>query len=260
MPRFTVMDAIDILLVAFGLYKLMTLIRGTRATAIIKGLAVLFVARALSTYFGLTTVGWLLERGTTGILLALPVVFYPELRRALEELGRGPLFGQWRTLQREDGARVLEEIARASAHLASTRTGALIVLERQTGLEEFIQTGTPVDALVTASLLENLFVPNTPLHDGAAIIRANRVVAAGAFLPLTENREIDPSLGSRHRAGLGISEQSDAAVVIVSEETGTISLAVKGRLVRHLDERGLLARLQGLDAAESKRFPFMLRR
>ncbi|MBO2521005.1 MAG: diadenylate cyclase CdaA [Clostridia bacterium] len=243
MPSFTVIDALDILLVAFFLFRLMMLIRGTRATAIIKGLAVLFVANLASGLLGLRTVNWILEQGTTVILVALPVVFYPELRRALEHLGRGQLFSRFSGMGQEEIARIVDPIARSARLLAESHTGALIVIERDVGLEEYVESGVRMDALLTTELLLNIFTPNTPLHDGAVIVRGDRVAAAGCFLPLTDNPYISSKMGTRHRAGLGVSEQSDALAVIVSEETGSISLAKAGRIERNLDEDTLRMRL-----------------
>lgn len=243
MPSFTPIDVIDILIVAFFLYKLMMLIRGTRATAVIKGLAVLLVANVVSGIAGLRTVNWILEQGTTVLLIALPVVFYPELRRALEHLGRGQIFSRLSGLAGEEVRRVADVVARTARLLSEGSTGALIVLEREVGLEEFVESGVRLEAELSTELLLNVFTPNTPLHDGAVILRGDRVVAAGCFLPLTDNPYLSSKLGTRHRAALGISEQSDAIVVVVSEETGTISLAKGGRLERGLDENTLRERL-----------------
>ena len=243
MPSFTPIDALDILLVAFFLFKLMMLIRGTRATAILKGLAVLFVANLASGLLGLRTVSWILGQGTTVILVALPVVFYPELRRALEHLGRGQLFSRLAGFGAEDVGRLVDPIARSVRLLAESKTGALIVVEREVGLEEYVESGVRMDATLSTELLLNIFTPNTPLHDGAVIVREARVAAAGCFLPLSDNPYISSKMGTRHRAALGVSEQSDALVVVVSEETGTISFAKAGRLERNLDEDSLRMRL-----------------
>lgn len=244
MPTFTPIDLLDILIVAFFLFKLMMLIRGTRATAIIKGLALLFVANAASGFVGLRTVNWILEQGTTVILVALPIVFYPELRRALEHLGRGQLFTRISGLGDEEIDHLTDVVVRTARLLSESLTGALIVLERDVGLEEYVESGVALDAEISTELLLNVFTPNTPLHDGAVIVRGTRVVAAGCFLPLTDNPYVSAKLGTRHRAAIGISEQSDALVVIVSEETGTISFAKGGRLERGLDEHALRERLQ----------------
>lgn len=244
MPTFTPIDLLDIVIVAFFLFKLMMMIRGTRATAIIKGLAVLFVANAASGFVGLRTVNWILEQGTTVILIALPIVFYPELRRALEHLGRGQLFTRLSSLGGEDVSYVIDTIVRSCRLLSESATGALIVIEREVGLEEYVESGVRLEAELSTELLLNVFTPNTPLHDGAVILRGRRAMAAACFLPLTDNPYVSAKLGTRHRAALGISEQSDAVVIVVSEETGSISLSKGGRLERDLDEHALRERLQ----------------
>jgi diadenylate cyclase len=235
-----ILSLIDIAIVAYGLYRLFKLIRGTRAVQLIKGIIVLLVAVPVSQWLQLNATHQILEDIQTMLVVALPIVFQPELRRALEQIGQGRFFSEPLLSHEEvDMARVIDEVARAAEHLSHTRTGALIVMERQTGLNEYAATGIPIEAVVSAPLLENIFVPNTPLHDGAAIIRGDRVVAAAAFLPLTDSARPGSELGSRHRAALGVTEQSDAVAVVVSEETGWISLAVEGRLSRRLEDRTL---------------------
>lgn len=244
MPTFTPIDAVDILIVAFFLFKLMMLIRGTRATAILKGVAVLLVANVVAGLVGLRTVGWILDQGTTALIVALPVVFYPELRRALEHLGRGQLFNRFTSLRGEDIEKLADTLARTCRLFSESRTGALIVIERDVGLEEYVESGVRLDATLSSELLTNIFTPKTPLHDGAAILRGDRIVAAGCFLPLTDNPYLSSKLGTRHRAALGISEQSDALVIIVSEETGAISIARSGRLERGLSEDAVRERVK----------------
>lgn len=246
-PRFGLVDVVDILIIAYVVYKVIVFVRNTGAVSLLKGLTVLFVATTLSGWLGLRAVNWLLERALTGIVVALPVVFYPELRRTLEQLGRGQLFHRgYTSLGRQERRELVAAIVRAVGLMSAQRVGALMVLERETGLQEYMDTGIPLDARVTAELLGNVFTPNTPLHDGAAIIRGNRLAAAGCFLPLSDHPGLAKDLGTRHRAGVGISEISDAVVVIVSEETGIISLAVNGRLERHLDAAALEERLVSL--------------
>jgi diadenylate cyclase len=240
----TFVDFIDILIVSFVIYKLIALIRGTRAVALIKGLAVLFVASALSRTLRLRAFAFLLDRGITALLVALPVVFAPEVRRTLERIGRGELFA--RSLAAKSKQMVSKEVALASGWLARRRIGGLIVLERESGLQEYVETGISLDALVSHQLLRTVFAPSSPLHDGAVILREGRVVAAGCVLPLAEVREVQGELGTRHRAGLGLSEQTDAVVVIISEERGAISLAVEGYMERGLDEEELERRLRHL--------------
>lgn len=237
----------DILIVALVLYKVITLIRGTRAISLIKGLAVLFIANLASRILGLSTVYWLLQRTITMVFVALPIVFLPEVRRALEQIGRGRLFSSALAfLGGEDKERYLGEIAKAMGLLAQDRAGAIVVIERETGVTDFIETGVALDAIVSSELLTNIFTPGAPLHDGAVIIRGNRIMAASCYLPLTDNPNVSRRLGTRHRAGLGITEQTDAIAIIVSQETGVISLALGGRLTRHLDEQALKDKLVAL--------------
>ncbi len=235
------LSLVDISIVAYGFYRLFRLIRGTRAIPIMKGIIIVLLAVPVSQWLHLNATHEILQDIQTMLTVAIPVVFQPELRRALEQLGQGRFFGEPLLVPHEevDVSHVIDEVARAAIQLSQSRTGALIVFERQTGLREYAATGVPLEAVVTAALLENVFVPNTPLHDGAAIIRGDRLVAAGCFLPLTESARPGSELGSRHRAALGLTEQSDAVVVVVSEETGWISVAVEGRLNRRLDDRSL---------------------
>ena len=182
----------------------------------------------------LHVISWLLEKSMTVIMVALPVVFQPELRRALEQIGRGKLFRKGSELDEQELEAMLEDVAAATKVMSKAKVGALMVFERATGLVERIETGVPIDGLVSSGLIQNIFVKDTPLHDGAVVIRGNRIVAACCLLPLTENRNLSQELGTRHRAAIGISEQSDAMVLVVSEETGAISIARNGELVRYL--------------------------
>jgi diadenylate cyclase len=229
---------IDILIIAVIIYKVMDLIKETRAEQLIKGIAMLIIATRVSEMLGLHTVYWLLKNAMTVGFIAILIIFQPELRRALEHLGRGKFFAKGEMLEQEFNL-MLDEINIAVAQLAKTKTGAIIILEQETGLNEHIATGTHMDSKVTSSLLLNIFIPNTPLHDGALIIRKNRIAAAGCFLPLTENQNLSKELGTRHRAALGVTEMSDALAIIVSEETGVISLAMEGKLFRYLDIKSL---------------------
>ncbi|MFZ5647396.1 MAG: diadenylate cyclase CdaA [Bacillota bacterium] len=243
---FSITNLIDIAIVAFVLYRLMLLIRGTRAVQLLKGLAVLVVATALSSLLQLYTLQWILKQAMTALVVALPIVFQPELRRALEKLGGG---GGWllnrHSVSEADIDSVVGEIVRAVRIMSKEKIGALIVLERSTGLEEYIDTGIKVGGRASGELLVNIFIPRTPLHDGAVIIRGDRIMAAACVLPLTQAQNLSRSLGTRHRAGIGITEESDALAIIVSEETGTISLAVEGVLAGGLDEKLLADRLTG---------------
>lgn len=244
MQGFSVIDLLDILIVSFVVYRLMLGFRGTRATSIIKGLVLLVVASGLSRLIGLPTVSWILEQGTTVILVALPVVFYPELRRTLERLGRQPIFRPFTSMGSEDISEFTDQLLRAVRWFSSHRIGALIVLERDIGLEEYVETGVRLESVITAELLMTIFYPNTSLHDGAVIIRGDRIVAAGCFLPLTESTSINIDLGTRHRAAIGVSEESDAFVIVVSEESGTLSVALDGKLERGISDDELKKRLR----------------
>ena len=251
-----ILDILDILIVTILVYQLMMLIRGTRAVQLVTGLGVLVLAYAVSRYLKLYTLQYLLGYLGLVIPIALLVLFQPELRRMLEQLGRGGVLVTGLTpltLGREEAIRLVNDVARAARVLSMRKIGALMVLERRTGLQDFIDTGIKIDALVTVQLLINLFFPNSPMHDGAAVLRGKRVAAAGCLLPLSENMSISRTLGTRHRAGLGIAEQADAVAIIVSEETGTISLARDGEMVRGLSEEELKAALLSLIVAEPAR-------
>ncbi|MDI3328192.1 MAG: diadenylate cyclase CdaA [Alicyclobacillaceae bacterium] len=240
-------DVLDILLVTYVLYRMILLIRGTRAVQLLKGIVVILVATGLSSYLHLRAMSWLLDKALTVGLFAIPVVFQPELRRALEQLGRGRLFSwSFPASGEREADRWITELTRAVQILAKNRIGALVALERETGLGDYAETGIPVDARVSAELLVNIFIPNTPLHDGAVIIRQGRIAAAGCVLPLSDSQDLAKQLGTRHRAAVGLSEHSDAVAVVVSEETGQISLAVEGTLNRDLDEQALREMLRTL--------------
>lgn len=255
----------DVLLVAYLAYRILLLIRGTRAVPILTGVLALLVATPVAKALNLYATYFVLARVEIGLVVLIPVVFQPELRRALEQLGEGRLFSTrangslWAagvpflagSVPLSDRRAMLEAVARAARLLSKARTGALIAIERTTGLNDFAESGTPIDAEVTTALLVNLFVPNTPLHDGAVIVRDTRILVASAYLPATE-ANLPAELGSRHRAAVGLSEVSDALVLVVSEETGTISLAHSGRLMRHLDEDRLPALMESFFPAPSR--------
>ena len=233
-----IMDILDILIVAFIIYKILGFIKETRAEQLIKGLLVLVIATFASDLINLYTLNWILRGAMTLGMVALVVVFQPELRRGLEYLGRTkivrPGFGQ---LDKEKAKHITTEFIKAIDAFSKDRTGALIVLERETSLTDMTESGTVVDAEISAELLGNIFYEGSPLHDGAVIIRGDRIFAAGCVLPLSQNKTIGKELGTRHRAGIGITEHSDAVALIVSEETGIISMAVDGKLSRFLDTR-----------------------
>lgn len=238
-------SVLDIALVTFVFYKAIVLIRGTRAEQLVKGLVIMLIAAVLSGQLGLSTFHWILRQTLTLGLVAIPIVFQPELRRALETLGRGKIFARSDFLAEKEVEHMLDELVKAIEVLVKKRLGALVVLERETGLNEIIETGIVIDGQVSAELLINVFLPRSPLHDGAAIIRGSRLMAAGCYLPLTENPNLSKELGTRHRAALGVSEHSDAVALVVSEETGVISLSVNGKLTRYLDEKTLKQMLRG---------------
>lgn len=247
LPDINFINVLDILVVALLIYRLILQIRGTRAVQLIKGLVVLLIAGTISRWLGLYTINWILDKVMAMVIVAIPVVFQPELRRALERLGRGKFFARPLYFLGEEAAgRLVNELVRAVTMMSKKKTGALIVLEQETGIYDYMETGVKIDGVISGELLLNIFMPNTPLHDGAVIIRGERAVAAGCFLPLSENPDLSKELGTRHRAGIGITEHSDAVVLVVSEETGIISIAREGKLTRHLDENTLREYLEDL--------------
>lgn len=239
-----ILDVIDTGLVAFFLYRIYVMLKNTRAAALVKGLMVLATLVIVSKWLNLHVINWILEKAITMMMVALPVVFQPELRRALEQIGRGRLFRKRVELDEAELNDMIEAVANAAVIMGQRKIGALIVFERAVGLEERIETGVKIDGLVTDSLLLNIFEKDTPLHDGAVIIRGNRIIAASCLLPLTDARGLSQELGTRHRAAIGISEQSDALVVVVSEETGTVSVTRNGEIYRYLRREDVVDMLQ----------------
>lgn len=239
-----ILDVIDTGLVAFFLYRIYIMLKNTRAAALVKGLMVLAALVIVSKWLNLHVINWILEKAMTMMMVALPVVFQPELRRALEQIGRGRLFRKRVELDEAELNDMIEAVANAATIMGQRKVGALIVFERTVGLEERIETGVKIDGLVTDSLLLNIFEKDTPLHDGAVIIRGNRIIAASCLLPLTDARGLSQELGTRHRAAIGISEQSDALVVVVSEETGTVSVTRNGEIYRYLRREDVIDMLQ----------------
>jgi len=233
-------DVLDVLVVALLLYQLLKLIRGTQAVQLLLGLAVIFVVGFMAQLLQLRLLEFIFTNGTQAIVIAAVILFQPELRRALDQVGRlGPvraLFGHHAEAAVE---RVADEVMRAAGSLSERRTGALVVFERETGLENLAATGVKINGEVTAEMLATIFVPNSPLHDGAVIIRQGRLIAAGCVLPLAETLPGVGRMGTRHRAALGLTMQSDALVLIVSEETGLISVATQGKIYRGLDQSAL---------------------
>lgn len=238
-----VRTAVDILIIAYLFYRTLSALRGTRAIQLAKGILLLVVATQLSAMLSLQATHVVLQTVELALLVAIPVVFQPELRRVLEQLGRSPIFGGQRLLHDltdKSFQTLLDQIVKAARVLSSDHVGALLVLERETGLKDLIETGVLLDARVSWEIIANIFSPRTPLHDGACVLRGDRLVAAACFLPLSDSASRQGSdLGTRHHAALGVSEQTDAVAVVVSEETGAISIAENGRLIRHLDEASL---------------------
>ena len=229
-------DLIDIILVSFIFYKLFVLVKGTRAVQMFIGLGVILVFSLVVSFFKLEALEFIIGSLRTVWVIAIFVLFQPELRRALATLGENRIIGK---LLQVEPVESLEEIINASFRLSDLKLGALLVIEKDVGLKTIIQTGVKISATVSADLLTTIFVPNTPLHDGAVIIRSNQIVAAGCILPLTQNPVHDRALGTRHRAAIGLSEESDAGIIVVSEESQAVSFARRGRLIRDLDRKGL---------------------
>ena len=239
-------DAIDILLVSAILYRVFLMFRGTRAVPMLLGLLFLAGVSLAARHLELLSLSWILENFWTAWVLVLVVVFQPELRRALTHLGHGRLFQGFVGTSAEERSHVIEDVVKAAEALRAKRIGVLMVIERSTGLRHYAELGVPMDALISSDLLGSLFLPYSPLHDGAVIIQGDRIVAAGCFLPLSRNVDVGRKLGTRHRAALGISEETDAVALAVSEETGRISLAVEGRLETFSDRDSLVNRLTEL--------------
>ncbi|MBQ6496940.1 MAG: diadenylate cyclase CdaA [Firmicutes bacterium] len=250
---FGLTDAVDILLVAFVVYKLMSFIFETRAEQIFKGILILVIVTFLSDLFNLHTLNWMCKGAVTLGAVAILIVFQPELRRALEIMGRGKIVkGRVTQTEKEEIKDVVHAISNAVRTFSREKTGALIVFERDTVLEDIAETGTILNAKITEQLLGNIFYEGSPLHDGAVIISDRSLYAAGCVLPLTKRQDLSKSLGTRHRAGIGITEISDALVIIVSEETGIISLAENGELERFLDAKTVEKRLLDFYINESQ--------
>ena len=244
---------IDILVVAFIFYKGYMLIKETRAEQLLKGIAFIILLIPISAILNLSMLYFILSKTLTIGIISVVIIFQPEIRRALEHLGRSAFEDKHGFVDKEQRNIYVNEIVNAVSNLADSKIGALIAIEQGTGLGEIISSGTIIEAKITSNLLENIFVVNTPLHDGATIIGKDKILAAGCVLPLTNNKEINKKLGTRHRAGIGLSEISDALVIIVSEETGIISLAINGRLTRNYDKdrlRSILLKI--MDHREEK--------
>jgi diadenylate cyclase len=243
-PQISAWDVIDILVVSLLIYEALKLIRGTRAMQMAIGSVVVILLLYLSQAFPLRTVGWLIRNVFAYLVFATIVLFQSDIRRALSHLGRAPFFRYFG--QSEHAAENIEEVITAAGMLAKSKVGAIIVFEREIGLRNYVESGIPIDAAVTYDLLTTIFQPSTPLHDGAVIIAEDRVAAAACFLPLAVGPKLDRELGTRHRAAIGLTEESDAIAVVISEERGEISLARHGEISRGLTTRDLRDRLESL--------------
>ncbi|MGK0552366.1 diadenylate cyclase CdaA [Enterococcus faecalis] len=243
LSRDFVINIIDILVVWYLVYKLIMLVRGTKAVQLLKGVAVFIVIRILSEVIGLHTLSWLMNQIIMYGVIAAVVIFQPEVRRGLEHLGRSSFFRPTKTAQQKDEKMILA-FDKAIQYMSKRKIGALITIERNTGLDEYIETGIDLDADITGELLINIFIPNTPLHDGAVIIKKDKIAVASAYLPLSESQLIPKEFGTRHRAAVGISEVSDALTIVVSEETGDVSLTLNNELIPGLSREEYLSILR----------------
>lgn len=239
------LNILDILLVWYVIYKGLTLIRGTKAVQLLKGIFVIFIIRVATVVLGLETLGWITNQIIDWGFLAIIIIFQPEIRRALEQIGRGKLFSRSSNLKEEqEQDRLIQAMTKSVGYMAKRRIGALISIEKDTGLTDYIETGIPMNSEISSELMINIFIPNTPLHDGAVIVQKSKIAAAACYLPLSENPFISKELGTRHRAAIGISEVTDAITIIVSEETGGISLTVNGDIHRDLSLEEFEVRLR----------------
>ena len=256
----TLSVVLDVLLTWYFIYHLTLLIKGTKAVQLANGIILIMVARVLAGWAQLTTVTFILDQIVSWSVIGIIVIFQPEIRRGLERLGRVSLFSDSENSEREQQEKLVKELDKAIQYMSKRRIGALITLEQKTGLEEYVETGIKLDALVTGELLINIFIPNTPLHDGAVIIKNNRVQVASAYLPLSDNAMIPKSLGTRHRAAVGISEVTDAITVVVSEETGGVTITRNGQFMVDLSQQEYLKYLRAeLVTEEKKKQPWPIR-
>ncbi len=234
MPVNVIVNILDVLLVWFVIYKIITLIKGTKAVQLLNGIFIIVVTKIMTDFLGLDTLGWILSQVINWGFLAIIIIFQPEIRRALEQIGRGKLFSRGSQHEQEEQERLIDAMTKSVSYMAKRRIGALISIERETGLTEYIETGIPLNANLTSELLINIFIPNTPLHDGAVIVQKNKITSAACYLPLSESPFISKELGTRHRAAIGLSEVTDAVTIVVSEETGAVSITSNGDLHRNL--------------------------
>lgn len=256
--NFNFIDIFDIAVVVVLIYFLLKLTAKTRAIQVLKGFGIIIILAQITDFLGMSTIAWLFDYIINAGALVLIVLFQPELRRALERIGTGNILARNLSEYNEILTRI-DKIIASCLYFSKTRTGALIVIENKTGLNDIMETGIRINADIKSELLENIFFPNAPLHDGAIVIRGGKILAAGCFLPLSDNRLIGQDLGTRHRAGLGISEVSDSVTIIISEETGVISIARHGKLIRYIDSKALrdaLATIYKLEEVNAKRRKF----
>ena len=248
--QFSILDFLDIIIIAVLIYKLIVWTKETRAYEVLKGIGLLFLCSIVSQLLSLTILSWLLDSILTSgsIIIVLFILFQPEIRRVLEKLGRSGkrLGGAWLDASNMQSTALIRDMQTAILSLSHRRVGALVVFEQKTGLGDIISTGTRIEGLLSGALIENIFEPNTPLHDGAVIVRGSTLIAAGCFLPLSDDLTVSRELGTRHRAALGVSSVSDSITIIVSEETGAISIARDGKLVRYIDAKALSNVLESL--------------
>lgn len=247
-PKISISDAIEIVIIAFLVYQIMLWIKRTRAWSLFKGILVVIVFMLIATFFNLTTILWLADKTLSVGIIAVVIIFQPELRKVLEELGKNNPITNIFSIERHNvnerfSDETIEELISAALEMAKQKTGALIVIEGSLALDEYVNTGIEIDSAISSQLLINIFEHNTPLHDGAVIISGNRIVAATCYLPLSENMELSKRLGTRHRAGVGISEVTDSLTIIVSEETGKVSIAIGGELMSNIDTSTLRSEL-----------------
>ncbi len=238
-----VVNVLDVLVVWYVIYVLMMLLRGTKAVQLFKGVVVIIVVKLISWYVGLETLSWIMDQVINWGIIAIIVIFQPEIRRGLEHLGRGSLFTSYNKKENNE-EKMVEALDQAIQYMSKRRIGALITIQMNTGLEDYIETGIKLDADITGALLINIFIPNTPLHDGAVIIKDNKVAVAAAYLPLSESNLIPKELGTRHRAAVGISEVTDALTIVVSEETGGVTITKNNELIRDLTRQDYLKLLR----------------
>lgn len=256
-PDINITDWFEIFIIAFMIYHIIIWVKDTRAWMLLKGIVVILVFSLMASILKLSVILWIFSKTINVGIIALAIIFQPELRRALEQLGRKNIvmsimpFDEQKDKHERFSEKTITELVRATYELAKTKTGALIVCEQDILLNEYVRTGIIMDSVVSSQLLINIFEHNTPLHDGAIILRGDRIVAATCYLPLSDNLELSKELGTRHRAGVGISEVSDSITIMVSEETGAVSIAVGGEIIRNIEAEELRQRLKGFDGKES---------